>query len=53
MHDCWAAKQSINDWMAENGIAEGDYEGLAVYYRERQKKLWRTISQKKVIYWAN
>lgn len=53
VHDCWAAKQSINDWMAQNGIAAGDYEGLAIYYRERQKQLWRTISPKKVIYWAN
>jgi hypothetical protein len=38
--------------MQANGIP--DYKALSVYYREQQKKLWRTISpKKKVIYWAN
>lgn len=49
-YDCWNITQ-INDYMATNNIP--DYFGLSVDFRQRQKKLWRTISQKKVIYWAN
>ena len=30
------------------------YKDLEVYYRQRQKKIWRNItSSKKAIYWAN
>jgi hypothetical protein len=38
--------------MVANNIS--DYEALSVNYRQRQKKIWRSISpKKKVIYWAN
>jgi hypothetical protein len=38
--------------MDKNGIA--DYGQLSVYYRKRQKALWRNITKtSKAIYWAN
>jgi hexosaminidase len=38
--------------MKENNIS--DFKQLAIYFRSRQKSVWRTISpKKKVIYWAN
>jgi len=37
--------------MKQNNIS--DYYGLSVNFRQREKKLWRTLSKKKVIYWAN
>ncbi len=50
--ECWGKKQGILDFMAANSIP--DYESLHIYYRERQKQLWRSISpRKRVIYWAN
>jgi len=38
--------------MKKNNIS--DAKALSIYFRQKQKKLWRTISpKKKVIYWAN
>lgn len=38
--------------MKVNNIS--DFKSLSIYFRQKQKKLWRTISpNKKVIYWAN
>jgi hexosaminidase len=51
VHECWGAQKSITDWMANHNIT--DFEGLSLYYRERQKQLWRKKTNKKVIYWAN
>jgi hexosaminidase len=52
VYNCWGNRPAIVAWMKANNIA--DYHALSVYFRERQKKLWRTISpKKKVIYWAN
>jgi hypothetical protein len=30
-----------------------DYKALSIHYRKKQKKIWRSFSKKKVIYWAN
>jgi hexosaminidase len=51
VHECWAAKKSITDWMAERNIT--DFEDLSLIYRQKQKKIWRDMSPKKVVYWAN
>lgn len=38
--------------MNKNNIST--YKDLSIYYRRRQKSLWRNITQtKKAIYWAN
>lgn len=52
VYNCWGKKDSIVAWMKDNNIT--DYKGLSIYFRQNQKKLWRTINDKrKVIYWAN
>ena len=52
VYNCWGNRQNIVDWMKANNIA--DFKALSIYFRQKQKKLWRTISPtKKVIYWAN
>lgn len=49
---CWNIKPSIKVWMDQNNIAS--YKDLQIYYRRRQKDLWRDITpSKKAIYWAN
>jgi len=48
---CWDAEPSIVKYMKDNNIASS-YD-LSVVYRLQQKKLFRTFSNKKVIYWAN
>jgi hexosaminidase len=51
-YNCWGTRDKIVEWMKGNNIA--DFKALSIYFRQRQKKLWRTISPtKKVIYWAN
>lgn len=50
-YKCWDKKPSIKEWMAKNNVK--DYDALSVYYRQRQKKIWKTISTKAVSYWAN
>ena len=38
--------------MKDNNIAS--FKDLTIYFRQQQKKLWRSINNKrKVIYWAN
>jgi hypothetical protein len=38
--------------MKDNNIAT--FKDLTIYFRQKQKKLWRSINDKrKVIYWAN
>lgn len=32
---CWASNPAINAWMAQNGIAAGDYAGLESYYVQK------------------
>jgi len=49
-YDCWNTS-NINAYMERNNIS--DYFGLSVDFRQREKKLWRSISSKKAIYWAN
>lgn len=52
VYNCWGDRPAIVSWMKANNIS--DYKSLSIYFRQRQKKLWRTISPaKKVIYWAN
>lgn len=52
VYSCWGNRSSIVSWMKDNNIS--DYKGLSIYFRQKQKKLWRSISPtKKVIYWAN
>lgn len=51
VYDCWGNRQGIIDYMKQHNISS--YKALAIDFRQRQKKLWRTLSKKKVIYWAN
>lgn len=52
VYSCWGNNSKIVDWMKLNNIS--DTKSLSIYFRQKQKKLWRTISpKKKVIYWAN
>lgn len=52
VESCYSKKPSIKQWMDQHNITT--YQQLAIYYRKRQKGLWRAISPfKKVIYWAN
>lgn len=48
---CWDKRPSIKEWMGKNNIS--NYSDLQVYYRTRQKELWRKISNKNASYWAN
>lgn len=50
---CWDQRPSIKQWMNEHNIST--YDDLQVYYRQRQKKIWREkISKTKIAtYWAN
>lgn len=49
---CWDKRPEILVWMAQNGIK--DYHELQIYYRNRQKQIWRNISKtKNASYWAN
>lgn len=48
---CWDKRPSIKEWMAKNNIKS--YDALQVYYRQKQKAIWKTISTKAVSYWAN
>lgn len=49
---CWDQRPAIKSFMEKNNITT--YQGLEIYFRKREKNLWRTINkQKKVIYWAN
>ena len=36
---CWASNPSINQWMAANGFAPGDYAGLESYYVQKNLQL--------------
>ena len=49
--ECWDKRPSIRQWMDQNNIKT--YEELSVYYRIRQKEIYRKDFSKKVIYWAN
>lgn len=49
--NCWERKPSIKQFMIKNNIPS--YYELEIYFRQKQKKLWRSFSNKKVIYWAN
>ena len=52
VYECCGKRESIVKFMKDNNIS--DYKQLAIYFRSRQKKVWRTITpKKKVIYWAN
>ncbi len=52
VYNCWGKKDSIVTWMKDNNIAS--FKDLTIYFRQQQKKLWRSINDKrKVIYWAN
>lgn len=52
VNSCWDFKPSIKEWMVKNNIPT--YNDLSIWYRRKQKSLWRTLSTtKKVIYWAN
>ena len=49
---CFDQRPSIKEWMTAHNLE--DYTDLEVYYRQRQKKIWRNITgHKKAIYWAN
>lgn len=49
---CWDKRPEIATFMKANNIS--DYSELEVYYRLRQKSIWKTINAtKSVIYWAN
>lgn len=49
---CFGQKPSIKEWMDSHNISS--YKQLEIYYRQRQKALWRNITtHKKAIYWAN
>jgi len=49
--ECWDKRPSIQEWMDQNNIS--NYEDLSIYYRIKQKEIFRRNSTKKVIYWAN
>lgn len=49
--DCWDKKPSIKEWMNKNNIP--NYKALQEYFRERQKKIWKSFSNKTLSYWAN
>jgi hexosaminidase len=52
VYNCWGNQPAIVAWMKANNIS--DYHALSIYFRQKQKKLWRTIStKKKIIYWVN
>lgn len=48
---CWDLRPSIKEWMIKNKIPT--YKDLEIYYRNRQKQIWRKISNKTASYWAN
>lgn len=48
---CWDRKPSIKDWMKNHNISS--YTDLQNYYRIEQKKIWRNMTKKTAIYWAN
>ncbi|EGR34752.1 hypothetical protein IMG5_002250 [Ichthyophthirius multifiliis] len=48
---CWDQRVTIKQFMEQKKIST--YSQLQDYYRFEQKKLWRNISKKPVIYWAN
>jgi hypothetical protein len=51
-YTCYDLKPSIKEWMIKNGIP--DYPQLSIYYRKKQKALWRNITKlSRAIYWAN
>ena len=50
--ECFDERPSIKQWMDEHGFKT--YKELEIFYREKQKSLWREITpSKKAIYWAN
>ena len=50
--ECYDKKPSIMEWMLKNNISS--YKDLEIYYRKKEKSVWRNISSsKKAIYWAN
>jgi hexosaminidase len=49
---CYSQRPSIMEWMKAHGMS--NYTQLSIYYRQRQKTLWRNISKTtKAIYWAD
>lgn len=48
---CWSDRPSIQTFMTANNIS--NYTELEVYYRSREKAIWRSMSNKSVAYWAN
>ncbi|CAD8134243.1 unnamed protein product [Paramecium octaurelia] len=52
-NSCFDQRPSIKQFMNEHGIAT--YFDLQVYYRQRQKDIWKNVvkSSKRVAYWYN
>jgi hexosaminidase len=48
---CWNQRPEIKQWMTKNNLSS--YDDLQIYYRNKQKLIWRKISTKNVVYWAN
>lgn len=52
INQCYDRKPSIKEWMSANNIST--YHDLSIYYRKKQKSIWRNITaNKKAIYWTN
>ncbi|CAK72253.1 unnamed protein product (macronuclear) [Paramecium tetraurelia] len=52
-NQCFEQKPSIKEFMNQHGIS--NYFDLQVYYRKKQKDIWKNQikSKKKIIYWYN
>ena len=49
-YTCWQSNPNINAWMANNGIAPGDYEALESYYVQKVLNIISSL-QKEYIGW--
>ena len=52
--DCYKENPNITQFMKDNNITEGDYDGLVTYHQNKSRTLLRQFNKDKVgVYWSN
>ena len=52
--DCYAENPNIDQFMKDNNITAGNYDGLVVYHQNKTRALLRELNKDKVgVYWSN